>query len=681
MQPAGRARTGSGAVMSDPLVGTVVDGRYRIGGRIARGGMASVYLAEDLRLDRQCAVKVMHPGLGDDEEFAARFVREARSAARLDHPNVVAVFDQGHDEGTVFLVMEYVAGHTLRDVIRKESPMSPARALALVEPVLSALASAHRAGLIHRDVKPENVLIADDGRVKVADFGLAKAVSADTQHTVTGGVLIGTVSYLAPELVVDGRSDARADVYAVGVLLYELLTGSKPHEGESPIAVAYKHVHEDVPPPSRRAPGLPAYVDALVARATARDLDQRPADAGVLLHQLHRVAQALRDGVREDPELTNDLALRAGPAHPPVEPVEIRYDTEPEPFDADEFAALMATDIASPAQAPAAISRTTALDRRPVPPPPTVARITSARRPRRSRRGPILLILALLLAATAGVGAWWFGYERYTSTPGVLGMMANPAEKKLEAAGLDVTVGDPVYSETVPAGRVVAADPAAGSRILDGDSVTLTLSLGKERYDVPKTHGRSEDAAQDALLTAHLAFGKTIGRWSETVPKGTVLRSDPAAGATLRPGTVVDLIVSKGRKPLTVSNWTGKSFIEARTALERKGFEVTVGSEEYSDTIATGDVISQSPPDGTLFRGDEVTFVVSQGPELVEVPGGLVASGVNAARASLEERGFVVAIEHVDNYLGLGFVYSVDPGSGTDLPKGSTVTLWLISRV
>jgi serine/threonine-protein kinase len=313
-----------------------------------------------------------------------------------------------------------------------------------------------------------------------------------------------------------------------------------------------------------------------------------------------------------------------------------------------------------------------------VPPPPIVARITSARRPRRSRRGPILLVLALLLAATAGVGAWWFGYERYTSTPGVLGMMANPAEKKLEAAGLDVTVGDPVYSETVPAGRVVAADPAAGSRILDGDSVTLTLSLGKERYDVPKTHGRSEDAAQDALLAAHLAFGKAIGRWSETVDKGTVLRSDPAAGATLRPGTVVDLIVSKGRKPLTVSNWTGKSFIEARTALQRKGFEVTVGSEEYSDTIASGDVISQSPPDGTLFRGDEVTFVVSQGPELVEVPGGLVASGVNAARASLEERGFVVAIEHVDNYLGLGFVYSVDPGSGTDLPKGSTVTLWLI---
>ncbi|MEO6268667.1 MAG: Stk1 family PASTA domain-containing Ser/Thr kinase, partial [Nocardioidaceae bacterium] len=556
--------------MTDPLYGKVVDGRYRIGGRIARGGMASVYEATDLRLDRLCAVKVMHPGLGDDEEFAARFVREARSAARLDHPNVVAVFDQGDDDGTVFLVMEYVAGHTLRDVIRKESPMSPSRALALVEPVLSALASAHRAGLIHRDIKPENVLIADDGRVKVADFGLAKAVSADTQHTATGGVLIGTVSYLAPELVVDGRSDARADVYAVGVLLYELLTGAKPHEGESPIQVAYQHVHADVPAPSLRAPGLPPYVDALVARATARDLDQRPADAAVLLHQVHRVVQALRDGVRDDPDLTSDLALRRPGG------ATVGHDTEPEPFDVDEFARLMTTDVSEPADAPVVVHRTTALDRRPVPPPARVARITSARPPRRpsrrpgrSRRGPVLLALALLLAAAGGVGAWWFGWERYTSTPGVLGMVEKQAEKKLDAAGLDVTLTDPAYSESVPAGRILDTDPSAGSRILDGGSVTLTVSLGKERYGVPTTKGFTEDQAQDALLASHLAFGKAIGRWSETVPEGTVLHSDPQVGESVRPGTVVDLMISKGRKPLTVANWTGKNFVEARTALQR----------------------------------------------------------------------------------------------------------------
>ena len=328
MEPPEHARATAPGAAGDPLVGRLLDGRYRILARVARGGMASVYEATDTRLDRTVAVKVMHPGLGDDQEFAQRFVREARAAARLNHPHVVGVYDQGDDTSdgtdTIFLVMEYVPGHTLRDVLRKEAPMPPARALALLEPVVSALAAAHRAGLVHRDVKPENVLIADEahgGTVKVADFGLAKAVSADTQHTATGGVLIGTVSYLAPELVVDGRSDARADVYAAGVVLYELLTGRKPHEGESPIQVAYRHVHHDVPMPSLVEPGIPDYVDALVARATSRDRDQRPADATVLLHHLHRVEQALREGLDSDPELATDLLPpargRGGSTSPP----------------------------------------------------------------------------------------------------------------------------------------------------------------------------------------------------------------------------------------------------------------------------------------------------------------------------------------------------------------------------
>ena len=311
---------------ADPLIGRVLDGRYRVGPRIARGGMATVYEAVDLRLDRVCAVKVMHAGLGDDHDFAARFVREARSAARLSHPNVVGVFDQGDDDGTLFLAMEYIPGHTLRDVIRKEAPMAPAKALTLIEPVLAALGAAHQAGLVHRDVKPENVLIADDGRIKVADFGLARAISTETQHTATGGVLIGTVSYLAPELVVDGKSDARADVYAAGVLIYELLTGRKPHEGESPIQVAYKHVHEDVPPASEEIPGIPPYVDALIARACARDRELRPADARVLLHQVRRVHGALDHGVRDDPELTADLA----PTMPVAREDDIDYVTEDE---------------------------------------------------------------------------------------------------------------------------------------------------------------------------------------------------------------------------------------------------------------------------------------------------------------------------------------------------------------
>ena len=671
------APTGAGTAVGDPLTGRLLDGRYRVGDRIARGGMAGVYEATDVRLDRTVAVKVMHPGLGDDDDFAARFVREAKAAARLSHPHVVAVFDQGNDAGTVFLVMELVPGHTLRDVIRKESPMPAARALALIEPVLSALASAHRAGLIHRDIKPENVLIAEDGRVKVADFGLARAVSADTQHTATGGVLIGTVSYLAPELVVEGRADARADVYAVGVMLYELLTGGKPHEGESPIQVAYKHVHEDVPPPSAVAPGLPPYVDALVARATARDRGQRPADAGVLLHQVHRVAQAVAAGVRDDEDLTADLMpLRA------TEPV--GDDTEPDPFDSGELATILAPTLAGPVLAgrnafPPVEEHTTTLDR-PAPSgtPPTSPAQDTRPRPRRSRKGPLLMLLALLLAVGVGVGAWWFGWARYTQTPSVLGMKEAAAVAKLEAAGLEARLGTPAYSETVPEGRVLSTDPAARDRVLDGGTVTLVLSLGKERYDVPKVRGMTEDDAQDALAEANLEFGESIGRWSDDVEQGIVLGSDPKAGTSLKPGTIVDLHVSKGPKPIKVKDWTGKDAAQAEQALAAKGLVVERADPEYSDTVPEGNVISQTPSSGTLYRGETVTLVVSQGPELVEVPGGLIASGVDAAREQLEALGFDVKIENSESYLGLGYVFNVDPGSGTKVPKGSTVTLYLI---
>ena len=663
------ARTGVDAGASDPMNGRLLDGRYRIRSRIARGGMASVYEATDIRLDRTVAVKVMHPGLGDDDEFAARFVREARAAARLSHPNVVSVFDQGDEDGTVYLAMECVSGHTLRDVIRKESPMSPARAIALVEPVLSALASAHRAGLIHRDVKPENVLIAtepDSGasRVKVADFGLAKAVSADTQHTVTGGVLIGTVSYLAPELVVDGRADTRADVYAVGVVLYELLTGAKPHEGESPIQVAYKHVHADVPAPSSVVDGIPGYVDALVARATARDRGQRPADAAVLLHQVHRVGHALAAGVHEDLELEADLALR-----PAISP-----DTAPEPFDTGEFAQLL-----SPAEAIDEHVHTTAMER-PGPEPlraPDPPPVVPSRRPRRSKRGPILLVLALLLAASGGAAAWWFGYARYTPTPGVIGLERSAAVDKLEGSGLTAEFGDKAYSETVPAGQVMSSDPSAGERVLDGGTVVVTLSLGKERYDVPRLRGLSEDQAQDRLLEANLAFGESIRKFSETTPEGTVLRSDPPVGTTLRPDAVVDLVVSKGPRPIPIRDFTGEDAERAVAWFEGRDLEVDTSSE-HSDTVAEGDVISQSPDDGTAFAGDSVDLVVSDGPELVEVPGGLVASGVDAARAELEAEGFEVEVENDDGYIGLGYVFRVDPPSGTMVPAGSTITLYLI---
>ncbi|GAA5133362.1 Stk1 family PASTA domain-containing Ser/Thr kinase [Alloalcanivorax gelatiniphagus] len=728
MEPPEHARAAASGAPGDPLVGRLLDGRYRILSRVARGGMASVYEATDTRLDRTVAVKVMHPGLGDDQAFAERFVREARAAARLNHPHVVGVYDQGDDTSdgtdTVFLVMEYVPGHTLRDVIRKESPMPPRRALALLEPVVSALAAAHRAGLIHRDVKPENVLIADEahgGRVKVADFGLAKAVSADTQHTATGGVLIGTVSYLAPELVVDGRADARADVYAAGVVLYELLTGAKPHEGESPIQVAYRHVHHDVPMPSLLEPTIPDYVDALVARATSRDRDQRPADATVLLHHLHRVEQALREGLGSDPDLAADLLPRRTP-QASDQPGE-RNDTTPEPFDAGALALLTEVDPRDSGLVDDGTpDRTTALERHPVhpaePPAPPVtepmrttapaAAATTAVtpvapvRPRpddgarpgpgraptrpapvpttargRSRRGPVVLVLALLLVAGIGLGAYWFGWERYTTTPAVLGLDEVAAGAELEDAGLLAEAGEPAYSENVAAGLVIATDPGPGGKVIDGGTVTLTLSLGPERYEVPPLQGQTEDQAQDALAATNLAFGESVGRWSETVPQGQVIRTDPQAGTVLKPDTSVDLVLSRGRKPIEVKDWTGASIDGTRAALERRKLEVSV-SEVHSDTVPEGDIISQDPPSGTtLHRGDTVSFVVSLGPELVEVPR-VRAMGVEAATELLEGLGFTVETEEADNYLGLGFVFSSDPDQGERVAKGSTITLFLI---
>jgi len=292
-------------------------------------------------------------------------------------------------------------------------------------------------------------------------------------------------------------------------------------------------------------------------------------------------------------------------------------------------------------------------------------------------KGPLVLLLALLLVAGVGVGAYWFGWARYTTTPAVLGLDEAAAGARLERAGLEAEAGDPAYSENVAAGLVIATDPEPGGRVLDGGTVTLTLSLGPERYDVPPLEGQTEDQAQDALAATNLVFGTSVGRWSETVPEGQVIRTSPKAGTTLKPGATVDLVLSKGRKPITIKDWTGASFDDARAALEKRKLEVTVTAEEFSDTVAEGDVISQDPTTGTLFRGDTVSFVVSKGPELVEVPR-VRAMGVEAATELLQGLGFEVRTEEADGYLGLGFVFSSDPGQGDQVPKGSTITLFLI---
>ncbi len=655
---------------ADALIGRVLDGRYRVGAKIARGGMATVYEAIDLRLDRTVAVKVMHEGLTDDDEFVRRFQREARSAARLSHHNVVAIFDNGDDNGTLFLVMEYVPGLTMRDLIRKEAPMSPAKALAVIEPVLGALAAAHAAGILHRDIKPENVLLADDGRVKVADFGLARAINSDTQHTATGGVLIGTVSYLSPELVVNGHADARADVYAAGVLIYEMLTGHKPHQAESPIQVAYKHVHEDIPAPSASTPGIPPYVDALVARATARETALRPADAGVLLHQVRRVRNALDHGVTSDDDLLADLT--------PTRPVGNRRtptgELPAQIIEPEELSALTADDVYDHER-----------DSRTLPPAPprqqphpaiapTPGRTNEP--PRRSRRGPVLLAIVLALAVLAALGGWYFGVARYTTTPGVLNLSEAAARVKLDRDGLKMDASQEAYSETVNKGFVVSTDPAPGDRVREDGTVQAVISLGPERHKVPDVRGKSLDDAQQALDGAKLEYGEAVNRFHPKVPKGKVIGTDPAPATPLRRNTAVDVIVSRGPRPIKIPDYTGKPIDAAEQALEKRRFKVDT-TEVNSDTVPKGRIISQSPDSGTGQRGDVISLVVSKGPVMVEVPE-VVRMGVAEAQKRLEAAGFRVKIQEASLYIGVQFVVSTDPEGGSKAPKGSTVIVSVV---
>jgi len=645
---------------ADTLVGALLDGRYRVGPKIARGGMATVYEATDTRLDRVVALKVLHSGYADDEAFVSRFVREARSTARLAHPHVVSVFDQGEDDGTLYLAMEYVPGRTLRDVVRDQAPLTPAHALALLEPVLSALAAAHDAGYVHRDVKPENVLITDDGRVKVADFGLVRAVTTAT-NTATSGVLIGTVSYIAPELVTDGSADARSDVYSAGVLLYELLTGRKPHQGETPIQVAYKHVHEDVPPPSAVVDSLPPYVDALVARATARHRDSRPADAKVFLKQLRRVRHALDHGVADDPELTEDLTpTRREPGVEPTLPVTVR-----------DSGGQHRAPVAAPAS-----PRKGPTQREDTSPQEDVDEDDDAwaRRAARKRRlGWIGLVVVLLLAAGAAASGWYLSVGRYTTAPDLTGLTLAQARQQVRPTDFVLQTGPQQYSETVPQGDIISTDPESGDRILRTGTITAVVSKGKERYPMPSVVGVSLAEARN-LVNDHLAVGEVRHAYSNRVDEGLVIRTSQEQGAQLRPDTAVDLVVSKGPRPIDVPDVVGSSAKDARALIHDKGLTLSVSRTH--DSAPKGEVISQDPADGTLFKGDEIDLVVSNGPPLVEVPSVFNYDQAGAAQA-LEAAGFVVDVQQSDSYVGFNRVGAQSPGAGELAPQGSTVTIYL----
>lgn len=684
------------ASSDETLPGRLLERRYRIERPIARGGMATVYRATDTRLDRVVAVKVMHAGLGDDTAFVERFEREARSAAKLNHPNVVAVFDQGDDDGTVYLVMELVEGRTLRDVMRQDAPMPPRSALALMEQVLLALSAAHEAHIVHRDVKPENVLIAPDGRVKVADFGLARAVSSVTAGpaNTSTGVLIGTVSYLAPELVLSQGSDARSDVYACGAVLYEMLTGYKPHTGETPIQIAYRHVHEDVPPPSKRVGGIPPYLDALIARATTRNRDLRSADARVLLRQLRQVRLALDRGLPDDADLTADLMPRTSPpaAPPAAQPVGgtdqqglpagrvdptlvVAADRGPEPWPmpptmSGGTAAAVPTASQLPPPPPAAPPDTAPSPDGPTeqkPPPPA---------PRRRRRGLLWMTVVLLLAVFAAAGGFYFGVMRYSTTPALTGETEASAREIAKDRGLSIEVTDEAYSETVREGTVISTDPEAGDNILDGGTVDVTLSRGEQLYDVPNVDGMTEDQATDALDAHNLDVGKVTPRYSERVDAGDVIRASIKAGKSVKDGTDVNLFVSKGRRPIDVESYVGDPAREARVALEDAGFRVDV-SRTHDPEVPAGHVVSQSPDSGSAYRRDTIRLVVSRGAAMVTVPDVRFQS-VDDATATLEAAGLKVQVEEDELNVDAGIVRDQDPGADERVQRGTTVTLYVV---
>jgi eukaryotic-like serine/threonine-protein kinase len=625
------------ATLSDPLVDRLLDGRYAIEARLARGGMASVYLATDIRLERRVAVKVMHAALADDPEFVARFNREARAAARLSHPAAVSVYDQGSDDGHVFLVMEYVAGATLRDVLRARGRLTAAEAVAVMDHVLAALGAAHTAGLVHRDVKPENVLVTNDGRVKVADFGLARAI-AGANLTTDDSVLLGTAAYLAPEQVRDGVSDSRSDVYSAGVLLFELLTGTVPFTGDNPTAVAYRHISDDVPPPSSRAAGIPPELDALVAAATSRDADARPADG----RALHAALSDVRDR----------LGLHGAVPSPGTDlTVQVPRTASP------------ATAVVSDAQ------RTTALP--PLPPPGS-----ADDEPRRRRRRWPYVVLALLLLAGLGGGAgWYFAVEQYTHAPGVVSLSKSEAVTEIQQAGLHWKLGKPMFSDTIEIGAVADQDPDAGARIDKDAVITLRISKGPSAYDVPDVTGKTVEEARAELKEVHLVVGEVRRIYDAEVEAGLVIRTNPPAERSLDIGSKVNLIVSKGEQPVPVPVVDGKPQDKAEKELEKAGFVVGTVTQEYSDEIHEGQVIRTTPAGGTSAQpGSTINLVVSKGPELFEVPD-VRGKRIEEAISIIENAGFRADAKPA-NIPGSGPGEVLQQSPTGMQPRGTTITLY-----
>jgi len=645
------------------LTGELIDGRYQLSRLIAAGGMASIYVAMDTRLDRLVAVKIMHPHLAKDEEFVNRFIREAKAAAALSHPNIVAIQDQGWNEGgspAVFIVMEYVEGFTLRELLHERGSLTPDEVLRYMIPIVSALAQAHGRGIVHRDIKPENILISKEGRVKLADFGLARGADLGSTMTVESSVVLGSVSYLSPEQVQRGISDARSDIYSVGVVLFELLTGRKPYEGESPIQIAYKHVNERIPAPSTIRKDLPTSLDAVVTKATSPNPDQRQRDAAILLGEL-RAAQIEIDPLKRQLSLELDIPVIS----PKASKKESRKVSE-------NKSRRLSGEVRI---GNAVVDRVRTLTE-PMMKETEPAESTAQIRRRASKRVIRNRFVALVLILTIGSGAAWYELiGSKISIPSIAGLSQSDALGTLNPLGIKLSIVAKAFSEDIPAGKIISSDPGGGGHLRKGESVRATLSKGPERISVPVIAGMTPDAATSTIVAAGLKVGTTTQSFSTTISTGMVIDGDPVAGTPVRRNSIVNLVISKGIQQLTLTSYVGKSGDQASNELTSAGFKV-ISTFGYSDSIQAGSVISQSP-DGAnpVPAGSTVSIVVSQGSQSVFIPN-LYSLTQKSATLALENLQLHVKVKKIGSKK-IKTVTNISPKVGTKVKRGSTVTITL----
>ncbi|MFT4219372.1 MAG: Stk1 family PASTA domain-containing Ser/Thr kinase [Microbacterium sp.] len=631
----------------DPMIGRLVDGRYRVRARIARGGMATVYVATDLRLERRVALKVMHGHLTDDAVYQSKFIQEARAAARLADPHVVNVFDQGQDADMAYLVMEYLPGITLRELLREQRRLTVAQTVTIMDATLQGLAAAHRAGIVHRDVKPENILLAEDGRIKIGDFGLARATTA---NTASGAMLLGTIAYLAPELVTRGTADARSDIYALGIMLYEMLAGEQPYKGEQPMQIAYQHATESVPRPSARNPGVPEALDELVLWATEKSPDERPGNAQQMLDRLR--------------EIERDLGIT------PV----VTAATSGLPLSDDKASTADLTKVL-----PAAITApTTTID--------DVDNATKLRRRVRSRRasGAWLMVIVLLLASLAGVGGWWFGSGpgSLVAVPDVSNQTFADARKLLEKNALRAEERR-VYDLDVKAGLAVGTDPVVGTRVDKDELVTVLVSDGPRPITIERLTGMTDSEAAAAAQDLGLVVDDERRQvFSSSAEKDVVtsVRLTPRDGEAVKcnkgceahEGDTVRFSVSVGAVP----DVRGLTVILATRTLNTVNLQVSPDQqEEYSDDVDAGKVIGLVPVDGARRPGQTVQLIVSKGPEPIVVPD-VVGQTVHQAYDALKSAGFTPVTSLEGNLLwDLFTVQSLEPGVGTSQLPGTQIKI------